>query len=888
MRPLGTVSIIDEQPDDIPPFLIGPLVPLEDLEADEDHDELPCPVCCRWFRHDLLGVHLQAHFTSQAVLIPAPAGDEIGHVSTESTEGAAWTAATTTAAALAAGADDELDLLDLLDMADGGCGSSSIAAERGRAQPAVDLTSPFPQQSAVAASAAAAAAAAAAATVAGGRCQGRPKLVSRELTTEEVTVVVADSAAKAAEHVAALRVELGLPEAAEDCETSELGRGGDGDDLFVPLEAEHGGWVCPSCFFENGGKYGAAMQRHCGGCGCEPERGTWDCAICRHANAARDLKCGACEIDRPGAEGFFDPPPAAPRPLGSLEWALGGNDPEVVQYEAEESAFLVRRADASIARMRTRKAAAAVPGRGDGDGSGRVGMGGFSDVGGSPAQENGSPLCCAQAAATTPARAASSGGGDHHHHESDPDGGLIPRFRLPSFPHVQLLQMLRAEGEAMGERTSSAQREPRERERKVQDRRQSQAADSGRPLAGGDRGLAPTENERLGLPVCWSPSTEWRTLHPECTLRVLTGGGGGGGSGGGSGGSSGGGGGASASLAPASEGAAAAAAVRLMVCAPDEVEAVSEHVLDTLGARGATVHDVRRLENLGAYARYAEARRHAIASRSLEARSRTLLETVMFHGCVGLESEDAICRAGLDTACCRSGGRGHGTWLAYDAAYVDGGFAAEDASEAAVLPTAAVPTAGQGAPLRHLFVCAALAARVAHDDGSVRCVGQDCAYPMWLVRYRHADRQQQQQQQQQQGNSWPPPPSVPLPPRAPGESAAHAAGRTAGEPSERSGFGAGYYSQHRARFELKDGREWVPRPTEARRKEQEAAAAAAALSPGMMVRARGLSGRTDLNGQRGLLSCYHPAKARWAVHFVGAADAVLLRPGNLEVEWGAS
>ena len=96
---------------------------------------------------------------------------------------------------------------------------------------------------------------------------------------------------------------------------------------------------------------------------------------------------------------------------------------------------------------------------------------------------------------------------------------------------------------------------------------------------------------------------------------------------------------------------------------PDEVEAVSEHVLDTLGARGATVHDVRRLENLGAYARYAEARRHAIASRSLEARSRTLLETVMFHGCVGLESEDAICRAGLDTACCRSGGRGHGTWL---------------------------------------------------------------------------------------------------------------------------------------------------------------------------------------------------------------------------------
>ena len=73
---------------------------------------------------------------------------------------------------------------------------------------------------------------------------------------------------------------------------------------------------------------------------------------------------------------------------------------------------------------------------------------------------------------------------------------LIPRFRLPSFLHVQLLQVLRVDREATGERVGSAQRASRQSERNsYRSGAQEgcrQAADGGQPHAhaGGGEGVA--------------------------------------------------------------------------------------------------------------------------------------------------------------------------------------------------------------------------------------------------------------------------------------------------------------------------------------------------------------------------------------------------------------
>merc|ERR1712048_1479464 len=37
---------------------------------------------------------------------------------------------------------------------------------------------------------------------------------------------------------------------------------------------------------------------------------------------------------------------------------------------------------------------------------------------------------------------------------------------------------------------------------------------------------------------------------------------------------------------------------------------------------------------------------------------------------------------------------------------------------------------------RHLFACAVCYAEVVKDDSIMRVVGQDCAYPMWLLKYK--------------------------------------------------------------------------------------------------------------------------------------------------------
>ena len=59
-----------EEGDTIPPSIVGSLIPLEDLEEDEDLAELPCSICRRWIRHDLLRAHLEGHFACQAVSEP--------------------------------------------------------------------------------------------------------------------------------------------------------------------------------------------------------------------------------------------------------------------------------------------------------------------------------------------------------------------------------------------------------------------------------------------------------------------------------------------------------------------------------------------------------------------------------------------------------------------------------------------------------------------------------------------------------------------------------------------------------------------------------------------------------------------------------------------------
>jgi len=65
-----------------------------------------------------------------------------------------------------------------------------------------------------------------------------------------------------------------------------------------------------------------------------------------------------------------------------------------------------------------------------------------------------------------------------------------------------------------------------------------------------------------------------------------------------------------------------------------------------------------------------------------------------------------------------SGGPNFGTWFAYGAAYSDNGFVYIDQSG-----------------VRHLFVCVVSYKHTVYDNNLMRVVGQDCAYPLWLLAY---------------------------------------------------------------------------------------------------------------------------------------------------------
>mmetsp|Transcript_10291 Transcript_10291/g.22725 ORF Transcript_10291/g.22725 Transcript_10291/m.22725 type:complete len:179 (+) Transcript_10291:105-641(+) len=90
---------------------------------------------------------------------------------------------------------------------------------------------------------------------------------------------------------------------------------------------------------------------------------------------------------------------------------------------------------------------------------------------------------------------------------------------------------------------------------------------------------------------------------------------------------------------------------------------------------------------------------------------------IMFHGCKTADNEKSITVQGFQVSYAKSGVPG--TWFSGTSNYSHQSFAFNDANA-----------------WRHLFVCLVTDADMKQDSGSVRVVGQSCAYPAWIVHYR--------------------------------------------------------------------------------------------------------------------------------------------------------
>eukprot|EP01059_Diplonema_ambulator_P007223 TRINITY_DN16715_c0_g1_i4.p1 TRINITY_DN16715_c0_g1~~TRINITY_DN16715_c0_g1_i4.p1 ORF type:complete len:358 (+),score=98.04 TRINITY_DN16715_c0_g1_i4:125-1075(+) len=121
-----------------------------------------------------------------------------------------------------------------------------------------------------------------------------------------------------------------------------------------------------------------------------------------------------------------------------------------------------------------------------------------------------------------------------------------------------------------------------------------------------------------------------------------------------------------------------------------------------------TVKSIERVQNRMAYARYKQATANSP-------------ETLMFHGCRTPQNESSIIDNGFQVSKCVSGGKNFGTWFAYNASYSDAGFAYVD-----------------GSKFTHLFICAVAQADVKMENDCARVVGQDNAYPLYLVVYKRS------------------------------------------------------------------------------------------------------------------------------------------------------
>lgn len=136
----------------------------------------------------------------------------------------------------------------------------------------------------------------------------------------------------------------------------------------------------------------------------------------------------------------------------------------------------------------------------------------------------------------------------------------------------------------------------------------------------------------------------------------------------------------------------------------DEYNLVTEYFLNTLGSQDVRIHGLLRV-------RSERGTRFRPGSSS----------RIMFHGCKSTENEARIVHTGFQVTHCVSGGPNYGTWLAYNAAYSDGGFAFNDSKG-----------------IRHMFICRVSDAHIVMENDTMRVVGQDCAYPVWIVTYTHS------------------------------------------------------------------------------------------------------------------------------------------------------
>mmetsp|Transcript_137179 Transcript_137179/g.273723 ORF Transcript_137179/g.273723 Transcript_137179/m.273723 type:complete len:449 (+) Transcript_137179:92-1438(+) len=143
----------------------------------------------------------------------------------------------------------------------------------------------------------------------------------------------------------------------------------------------------------------------------------------------------------------------------------------------------------------------------------------------------------------------------------------------------------------------------------------------------------------------------------------------------------------------------------------DEFLAVTSYFRGTLGWL-PTIVSIERVQNEEVYSRF-----KGINEPGL---------TIMFHGCRSPANEDSIVRDGFLVSKCRSGGTNYGTWCAYAASYSDSGFVFQERDG-----------------LKHIFVVVVSRTKVVLDNQTMRVVGQDCAYPLWLVKYRNLRRQEE-------------------------------------------------------------------------------------------------------------------------------------------------